>query len=65
MVDIRSVEEVSVENFIVAVGETDTGTYEASVVKNGNRSINTDVVGAVDKFTAVGRAIDDYLSDEE
>jgi hypothetical protein len=66
MVDVRSVEEVEVESYIVAVGKTENDQYEASVVKYQKYTRhNSPVASADSKFTAVGRAIDEYLSDEE
>jgi len=66
MVDVRSVQEVEVESYIVAVGKTDDDLYKASVVKYQKYTRhNSPVASADSKFTAVGKAIDDYLRDEE
>jgi len=62
MVDVRSVEEVEVDDRTVAVGETDDGMYEASVVGSGLCTVSADVVSVDSKFTAVGMAIDEYMT---
>ena len=65
MVDVRSVEEAEVDNRTVAVGETDDGRYEASVIGSGLCTVSADVVSADSKFTAVGKAIDEYMTPSE
>jgi len=66
MVDVRTVEEIEVDDRTVAVGETDEGTYEASVIGSGLCTVNNAaVVSAEDKYTAVGKAVDEYMSIDE